>query len=104
MSALPWTPTSLNDIADRITTDHLVPLSPFPLAVSPKPQEFEDDTQDLPSAACSEFMIGLTGEEAVMLRAVEPHGSLMHGTDSGSGAVIPREPRANSEIDSEKRA
>ena len=49
------------------------------------------------------------------LRAVEPNGSLMHRTDSGSGteipctdsgsgAVIPREPRADSEIDSEPGA
>jgi hypothetical protein len=49
------------------------------------------------------------------MRAVEPHGLLMHGTDSRSrtailctdsesGAVILREPRANSEINSEPRA
>jgi hypothetical protein len=70
MSALPRTPstpTSLNKIAGRIATDRPVPSPSLLLAVSLKPQEFEDDTNDLLNAVSAMSMFGLTGEEVVML-------------------------------------
>ena len=64
MSALPWTPSS-NNIAERISTDSLVP-SP-PTTDSPKPQECEDDTNDPPSAVSAMSIFSPTSEDAVKL-------------------------------------